>query len=373
MRERASEIRRARTSRTTCTVVGLRTSSRRRRSAFDTAESFAGVSRLPLARRSWAALAKRAMSSLVRCCFCAAAVMSRCAALSAAADTPLSRAASSMACMPAWSPFAAASRAAASSRWLRSLLRRVRRVRSDAPASRSAAIASFADSSFGVTRRPLLRRASALATRRPTVDRAALAVEFLGELRDLRGRQQRILLRGFEQRLRTIEVLRGERRLDLRERGLRAHGVELARRLRPGAGRSGRCCARLRARPARCRSGARRARCGRARSAVRRGASGLRWLRHCFGFEHQHLAEMFERVVLGGLDVAALVHGEARLLEHFVERRDGSGRRRACPRRPARRSRPAPRRPGACRPIEPFHEVPGTARRPRARRPRCRR
>ena len=96
----------------------------------------------------------------------------------------------------------------------------------EAPASRRAWIASFADSSFGVTRRPLARRDSALATRRLTVDRAALAVEFLGQLRDLRGRQQRILLRGFEQRLRAIEVLRGESRLDLRERGLRTHGIE---------------------------------------------------------------------------------------------------------------------------------------------------
>ena len=44
--------------------------------------------------------------------------------------------------------------------------------------------------------------------------------------------------------------------------------------------------------------------------------------------ELQHGAEMFEGVVLGRLDVAALVHGEARLLEHFVERGGRRGRSR---------------------------------------------
>jgi hypothetical protein len=52
--------------------------------------------------------------------------------------------------------------------------------------------------------------------------------------------------------------------------------------------------------------------------------------------EHQHLAEIFERIVLGGFDVAALVHGEARFLEHFVERRDGLRH----PSRPERHRRP---------------------------------
>ena len=62
--------------------------------------------------------------------------------------------------------------------------------------------------------------------------------------------------------------------------------------------------------------------------------------------EHQHLAEIFERVVLGGLDVAALVHREARLLEHFVERggRLRAGARRQRHRRPERRRSRQPRR-----------------------------
>ena len=59
---------------------------------------------------------------------------------------------------------------------------------------------------------------------------------------------------------------------------------------------------------------------------------------------HQHLAEMFESVVLGGLDVAALVHRETRFFEHFVERggrasRGGAGGgRQPASRRPARQS-----------------------------------
>src|SRR4030095_14801989 len=52
------------------------------------------------------------------------------------------------------------------------------------------------------------------------------AIELLRKLRDLRGRQQLLLLRGLEQALRAIEVLRGEGRLDLCQRGLRAHRVE---------------------------------------------------------------------------------------------------------------------------------------------------
>ena len=153
-------------------------------------------------------------------------------------------------------------------------------------------------------------------------DGAALAVEFLGKLRDLRRRQQRVLLRGFEQRLGAIEVLRGEGRLDLRERGLGAHRVEArvdfdeARVIRVDAARSLEFGQRVVE-----------------ATFVERGAGtrdqqaaealetfgGLGVLR----IEHQHLAEMFQGVVLGRFDVAALVHGEARLLEHFVERGRG--------------------------------------------------
>ena len=226
--------------------------------------------------------------------------------------------------MATWSPLEAASRAAASRRWFRSVLSRATSS-FEAPASRRAWIASLADSSAGVTRRPLARRDSACAREAGDRHGTALAIEVALELGDLRRRQQGVLLRGFEQRLGAIEVLRGQRRLDLRQRGLRAHRVETgvdfdqALVVRIDAARGFEFGQRV------------------VETAfVERGAGAgdqqaAEALQAFGGFgvtriEHQHLAEMFQGVVLGGFDVAALVHRETRLLEHFIERGGRRGR-----------------------------------------------